>query len=122
MEKIVDLIAGLTMISAHDAITGLKPAEETHPDIVICDIRLPDVDGYESLARLSVMEATRETPVLALSANASPDDLKKVTEAGFDAYLTKPIDIDQTVDTIRTAIENVPDNVIDFAKYRSKGA
>ena len=122
MEEIVDLIAGLTMISSHDAITGLKLAEETHPDIVICDIRLPDVDGYEALARLRVMESTRETPVLALSANASPDDVKKATEAGFDAYLTKSIDIGQTVDTIRTAIDNVPDNVIDFAKYRSKGA
>ena len=122
MEEIVALVTGMTIISARNVKAGLQLAEARHPDIVICDINLPDADGYEALQRLCTMEATRKTPVLALSANALPKDVEKAAKAGFDAYLIKPINVEQTVATIRNAVGDVPGNVIDFEERRSNGA
>ncbi|WP_135077178.1 PAS domain-containing hybrid sensor histidine kinase/response regulator [Terasakiella sp. SH-1] len=93
MESIVDCIPSLDMISAHTAEIGLSLAEENIPDLILLDINLPGMSGSEALQHLKKNEKTRHVPVLAISADAMPASIKGGMEAGFDRYLTKPIDI-----------------------------
>jgi len=93
----------IRMWSAHEPLLGLELALEHCPDLILLDINLPGLDGYEVLDRLRQQPKTSHTPVLAVSANAMPSDIEKGLKAGFEAYLTKPIDVNnllQVVDNI----------------------
>lgn len=83
----------LHLWSAHEPQLGLELATEHQPDLILLDINLPGIDGYEVLKRLRQQETTRHIPVIAISANAMPCDIKKGMNAGFNNYITKPIDI-----------------------------
>jgi len=72
---------------------GLAMAVAQPPDLVLLDIQLPGIDGFEVLKRLRMLPALRHTPVVAVSANAMPDDLTQAQAAGFADYLTKPVDM-----------------------------
>ena len=72
---------------------GLAMALAQPPDLVLLDIQLPGLDGFEVLRRLRAQPALRHTPVIAVSANAMPDDLAEARRAGFADYLTKPVDM-----------------------------
>jgi len=102
-EVIDDRLPNLTVLSSHNAELGLKLAREHKPDIIILDINLPGMDGFTALEHLMRSKNTRHIPVIALSANAMPSDIKKGREAGFRNYLTKPIDPDE----IQAAVEEV---------------
>ena len=65
------------------------------PALVLLDIQLPGIDGFEVLRRLRLHPATRDIPVVAVSANAMPADREKAARAGFADYVTKPIDLAQ---------------------------
>jgi len=86
--------------SSHDPILGLALIAEKQPDLILLDINLPGIDGYEVFSRLQKEENTKNIPVLAISANAMKNDIKKGLDAGFDAYITKPIDISELLTTI----------------------
>jgi PAS domain S-box-containing protein len=79
---------------ARDGRSGLALARETHPDVVLCDIGLPDIDGYEVARELRRDEALRATRLVALSGYAQPEDRQRAREAGFDAHIAKPADVD----------------------------
>jgi PAS domain S-box-containing protein len=79
---------------ARDGRSGLALARETHPDVVLCDIGLPDIDGYEIARELRRDEGLRATRLVALSGYAQPEDRQRAREAGFDAHIAKPADID----------------------------
>ena len=72
---------------------GLAMAVAHPPDLVLLDIQLPGIDGFEVLKRLRLLPALQHTPVVAVSANAMPDDLAQARDAGFADYLTKPLDM-----------------------------
>jgi CheY-like chemotaxis protein len=72
---------------------GLAMAVARPPDLVLLDIQLPGIDGFEVLKRLRQLPALQHTPVVAVSANAMPDDLAQARAAGFADYLTKPVDM-----------------------------
>ena len=74
---------------------GLAMAQARAPDLVLLDIQLPGMDGYQVLKRLRLLPALRQTPVVAVSANAMPDDLARARDAGFADYLTKPLDMNR---------------------------
>jgi PAS domain S-box-containing protein len=82
----------LRLISAELPETGLQLARDEQPDLVLLDIQLPGMDGYAVLRRLRADTGTRGIPVIAVSANAMPADIQRGLAAGFDDYLTKPID------------------------------
>jgi PAS domain S-box-containing protein len=82
---------------------GLALAAAEPPCLVLLDIQLPGMDGYEVLRRLRAMPGLRHTPVCALSANAMREDLARARAAGFDDYLTKPIDVDTLLAVVRGA-------------------
>lgn len=85
---------GYTVIEAENGVSGLALARTCNPDLVLMDINLPDVDGYDCTARLRTLEALRGVPILALTANVLEGDRQKALDAGCDGYIAKPIDVD----------------------------
>ncbi|MEG3079793.1 ATP-binding protein [Halomonas sp. 5021] len=100
MEDIVDAMEGVTLRTASSAEIGLEMMRYDIPAVVIMDLHLPGISGYDALIKLRTTPLYRDVRVIALSANALPSDIKKGLRAGFDAYLTKPIDIKQFTDTL----------------------
>lgn len=83
----------IELVLAASADEGLALAQQMQPELVLMDIQLPGASGYEVLRALRERPALRAVPVLAVSANALPADLERAREAGFDDYLTKPVDL-----------------------------
>jgi CheY-like chemotaxis protein len=80
---------------ARDGRSGLKLARELHPEVVLCDIGLPDIDGYEVARELRCDQALRGTRLVAVSGYAQPEDRQRARDAGFDAHVAKPPDIEE---------------------------
>jgi signal transduction histidine kinase/ActR/RegA family two-component response regulator len=91
---------GVTFLPAMQGTIGLDLAREHRPDIVLLDLHLPDLQGDKVLIRLKAEPATRETPVVVLSADASPGQIRRLREAGAAAFLTKPIDVHELLDVV----------------------
>jgi PAS domain S-box-containing protein len=83
----------VNILTAPQAAMGLDLAYAHQPDLILMDINLPGMDGFEALKRLQNREETHKTPVIALSANAMQKDIDRAKEAGFKDYITKPINI-----------------------------
>jgi len=98
----------LKVWSAHEPLLGLELAMENRPDLILLDINLPGMNGFEVLKHLRERDATRRTPVIAISANAMPKDIEKGMDAGFDDYITKPIDINALLKSVENTLENGP--------------
>ena len=86
-------VKGYRTVEAADAGTGIALAQEHLPAVVLMDIQLPDMDGREALARLRADARTAAIPVIAVTAFAMAGDRERFLDAGFDDYVTKPIDI-----------------------------
>jgi two-component system, cell cycle response regulator DivK len=87
-----------------EATTGSEAvdlATEHAPDLVLMDIQLPDVDGVQALRRLRANERTAAIPVLALTAQAMDGDRERFLVAGFNGYLSKPVNVRELIDTVR---------------------
>jgi len=95
----------LRLLSARDGLRGIELAHSARPDVILMDINLPGISGITALKILAQDRATAHIPVIALSANAMPRDIEKGLEAGFFRYLTKPIKIDQFMDTLDMALK-----------------
>ena len=83
--------AGHRVQWASDGMEGYLLALTSSPDIVLCDLQMPVVDGYELLHRLRADPLLREKIVIAVTAHSMPGDIERLLTAGFDGYLTKPI-------------------------------
>lgn len=104
MQSAVGLCSGLTLISAHNAELGLMIAGKYNPDLIILDINLPGMSGLEALEKLREMNVVPGIPAIALSAASTEEDIKIGLEAGFQAYLTKPMDIEELLNTIKSIL------------------
>lgn len=93
MQDMIERHGHLQLLGASSAAAGLELARAQRPDLILLDITLPDMDGYALMARLRAETGTRDIPVVAVTAKAMPSDARRVREAGFDGYLTKPIDL-----------------------------
>jgi two-component system cell cycle response regulator len=91
---------GHTLLCASDGAEGLEAIGRQVPDLVICDIHLPTIDGYEVARQLKGHPAWRTIPLVAVTASAMAHDRNQALAAGFDGYLTKPIDPDTFVQQI----------------------
>jgi CheY-like chemotaxis protein len=80
---------------ARDGASGIALVNEVHPDVVFCDIGLPDIDGYEVARRLRSNGWPTRSRLVALSGYAQPEDRERAREAGFDAHSSKPPDVDE---------------------------
>ena len=93
MRHVVAALGPIQLHAAENGHEGLALARDLRPDVILLDINLPGLSGFELKARLDADPLTRGLPVLALSASAMPGDIKRGREAGFRDYLTKPLDI-----------------------------
>jgi len=93
------------LLSARDGRRGIDLARAALPDVILMDINLPGIGGMVALRILAGDPATAHIPVVALSANAMPRDIEKGLEAGFFRYLTKPIKVNEFMDTLDLALE-----------------
>jgi len=84
--------AGYEMIEAVDGIEGVATAEREQPDLILMDIQLPGIDGYETTRRIKAKQALNHIPVVAVTSYALSGDDVKAFAAGCDAYVTKPFD------------------------------
>jgi PAS domain S-box-containing protein len=103
-----DLIArrpDIRLLSAADGNRGIEIARASRPDVILMDINLPGISGIQALRILAEDPATARIPVVALSANAIPRDIAKGLEAGFFRYLTKPIKVNEFMDTLDVALK-----------------
>ncbi|MDD9877132.1 MAG: PAS domain S-box protein [Magnetovibrio sp.] len=104
VKLIFDHLDGLDLIPATTAEIGLDLAASRMPNVILMDIRLPGIDGYEALRRLKADPATNAIPVIALSADAMPENIERGRAAGFEDYLTKPLDVAQVIGAINRAM------------------
>ncbi|MBL8333912.1 MAG: PAS domain S-box protein [Rubrivivax sp.] len=104
IESMLRHLAGLQVRLAADPHVGLAMAFERRPDLVLLDIQLPGMTGFEVLRALRAHGTTQAVPVLAVSANAMPQDVQRALDAGFDGYLTKPLDLQRLLATVADAI------------------
>jgi two-component system cell cycle response regulator DivK len=95
------LAAGYEILEATTGRKAVELASEHVPDLVLMDVRLPDIDGVETLRRLREDERTASIPVLALTAQAMEGDRERFLAAGFDGYLSKPVDIRALVEAVQ---------------------
>jgi CheY-like chemotaxis protein len=93
--------AGMRMLAAPLPTIGLQLALDKQPDVILLDINLPIMDGYEVLAKLQANPATAHIPVIAVTANAMAGDRAHALAAGFAAYVTKPIDMPLLLEEIQ---------------------
>jgi PAS domain S-box-containing protein len=98
--RILSLGKNVLYLCAKTAKEGILLAAERQPHLILMDINLPDMDGYEAFEKLQESEKTKSIPVLALSADAMKKDITKAQELGFSEYITKPIDIPIFVDLL----------------------
>jgi PAS domain S-box-containing protein len=100
MEGMLAHRPGIRLLVAGLPAVGLTMAAQARPDLVLLDIQLPEMDGFEVLRRLREQPATRSTPVIAVSANAMHSDISDALEAGFNDYVTKPLDMRRLLEVV----------------------
>lgn len=96
---------GYSVALAPDGRAGLDAVARERPDLIIMDLVLPELDGWEATRRLKADPDTRDIPVLALSSSAMPGDRERALEAGCDDYDIKPIDFDRVVAKIEGLLQ-----------------
>ena len=104
VEKIIARQPNLRLLTANDATSGIQIARDYQPIIILMDINLPGINGIEALHLLRSDPSTAHITVLALSANAMPADVEKGLESGFFNYITKPININEFMAKLDTAL------------------
>jgi len=114
VEKIIARHPDFRLLTAVDGASGIDIARVNQPDVILMDINLPGISGYEALKILLSEPATAHIPVIALSANAMPLDIEIGLNAGFFRYLTKPIKVNKLMEALDVALE--------FTKNKTVGA
>jgi CheY-like chemotaxis protein len=100
----------LRLLTATRAQQGVEMACAALPDLILMDMRLPDMSGLSAIALLRGNPATAHVPVIALSSNAFPDEIKRCLDAGVFRYLTKPYKINELMAVIDLALRHVAEN------------
>src|SRR5215472_3634116 len=90
-----DVLGGYEVLSARDGAAGMVIATNERPDLILMDLNLPGIDGWEATRRLKADPATRDIPIIALSSHAMAGDREKALAAGCDDFDTKPIEFDR---------------------------
>jgi CheY-like chemotaxis protein len=99
-----DVLGGYEILSATDGAAGIAMAVAEQPDLILMDLNLPEIDGWEATQRLKADPATRDIPIIALSAHAMAGDREKALATGCDDFDTKPIEFDRLLAKIEQAL------------------
>lgn len=101
VKRIVDGLPAFQIQTTHLPELGIELARANPPDLILLDINMPGMDGYQVLKVLRACDTLRNVPVLAFTANAMPKEVERGLAAGFSDYLTKPLDVPQFIDKIK---------------------
>jgi CheY-like chemotaxis protein len=101
MEAMLARLPGVQLVSVEHPAEGLLQAQREPPALILLDIQLPEIDGFEVFARLRTQPATRHVPVVAVSADGSSASIGAALATGFSAYLSKPLDLDTLLSTVQ---------------------
>lgn len=96
---------GFAVATAADGQEGIRMARSEAPDLIVTDLSLPVIDGWEVTRRLKADNSTRHIPVLALSAHAMPEDLNRAMLAGCDDFDTKPVQFSRLLEKVGMLLE-----------------
>jgi two-component system cell cycle response regulator DivK len=96
---------GYSTLEAVTGEDGVKLAREKTPDLVLMDIQLPGINGIEAFKQIRGDPKTKAIPVIAVTASVTPTDRTAITAAGFDAFLGKPINLKEFLDTVKRLLE-----------------
>ena len=107
VEQILSTLPQIQMWSAPEPLLGLELATENIPDLILLDINLPGMDGYQVLEKLRNQDSTKDIPVIAISANAMSKDIEKGKKAGFNGYITKPVNVKKLLEEIESKLPKV---------------
>ncbi len=99
-----EALDGYEMISAGDGAAGVAKAIAEQPDLILMDLDLPVIDGWEATRQLKANDATRHIPIIALTAHAMAGDREKATAAGTDDFDTKPVEFDRLLRKIKETL------------------
>ncbi len=99
---------GHATIEAGTGEDGVRLAGERHPDLILMDIHLPGMSGIDALKLLRADAATARIPIAAVTASVMQQDRAIIMDAGFDAYVSKPINLKEFLDTVRALLERGP--------------
>ena len=97
----LELLGDFEVLSAEDGEKGCQMAVAEQPEVILMDLEMPVLDGWEAARRLKREATTRDIPIIALSAHALPGEREKAIAAGCDEFDTKPIQFDRLVATLR---------------------
>jgi two-component system, cell cycle response regulator DivK len=95
---------GCSVLEAADGSSGLEVAAQTRPDLILLDINLPEIDGYDLARRFRDMPGLQQVPILAITANVMKGDRERTLAAGCDGYIQKPIDVDRLPKQVRATL------------------
>jgi CheY-like chemotaxis protein len=105
VEQLIARRSDISLMTAVNGTLGVELARTSRPEVILMDINLPGISGIDALKILREDPTTAHIPIVALSANAMPRDIKKGLDAGFFRYLTKPIKVNEFMDTLDDALE-----------------
>ena len=105
VEQIITRHPDLRLLTAVNGKSGVEAACSSRPDLILMDINLPDISGYKALELLRSVPATANIPVIAISSNTLPINIRSGMEAGFFRYLVKPIKVDEFMEVVEMALE-----------------
>lgn len=97
--------AGIKVLLADSGKEALRIAQDEKPDVILLDLMMPMMDGYEVLRQLKSSRATREIPVMVLTAKSSLDDRHRCEDMGAAAYVTKPFNLEELRAAVRAIVE-----------------
>ena len=100
-----DVLGDYEILSAPDGVAGIAMAAAELPDLILMDLNLPEIDGWEAARRLKADPATRDIPIIALTAHAMAGDREKALEVGCDEYHTKPVQFPRLLAQIEAVLD-----------------
>ena len=112
---------GFQVVFAMDGQQGIDLARSERPDVILMDMSLPIIDGWEASRRLKADDATRSVPVIGLTAHAMSGDREKAIEAGCDDYDTKPVELDRLIGKIERLLGTAKDEALRQAVRELEG-
>ena len=95
---------GYATLEAVNGEDGVRLAREHTPDLVLMDIQLPDINGVEAFRRIRAHATTAAIPIVAFTASVTPMDRHRITDAGFDGFIGKPVNLKEFLETVRTTL------------------
>lgn len=105
VRKFLELGGFNHMTEALDGLSGVELALETMPDLILMDINLPGIDGWEATRRIKATPTLAKIPIVAVTANTSLDDRRRCFEAGCQGFLAKPMTKNELLDTVRAFLQ-----------------